>query len=78
MHRLDGQLARDGVRVARSTLGNWLTGAADLLDPLYQLKHQRQLLSRVIHGGDATVKLRLPGAERRESAPPFTITAIRR
>lgn len=68
LHRLAGQLARSGVQVARSTLGDWLTGAADLLDPLYRLMHQRLLLSRVIHGDDTTVKLRLPGAERSRTA----------
>ena len=34
LHRLAGQLARSGVRIARSTLGDWLAGAAELLDPL--------------------------------------------
>src|SRR5436190_537253 len=50
LHRLAGQLARSGVKVARSTLGDWLAGAADLLNPLYLLMHRRLLLSRVIHG----------------------------
>src|SRR5262249_48186164 len=51
-----------------STLGDWLAGAADLLDPLYQLLHQRLLLSRVIHGDDTGVKLRVAGAERTSKA----------
>ena len=57
LHRLAGQLARSGVKVARSTLGDWLAGAAGLLTPLYQLMHRRLLLSRVIHGDDTGVKL---------------------
>src|SRR5206468_3143085 len=64
LHRLAGQLARSGVHVARSTLGDWLSGAADLLDPLYQLMHKRLLLSRVIHGDDTPVKLRVAGAKK--------------
>jgi transposase len=52
LHRLAGQLARSGVAVARSTLGDWLAGAADLLKPLYGLMHQRLLLCRVLHGDD--------------------------
>ena len=32
VHRLAGQLARSGVTIARSTLGDWLAQAADLLD----------------------------------------------
>ena len=68
LHRLAGQLARSGLAIARSTLGDWLTGAADLLDPLYQLMHRRLLHSRVIHGDDTSVKLRLAGADRTRKA----------
>jgi transposase len=68
LHRLAGQLGRSGVTVARSTLGDWLAGAAALLDPLYQLMHQRLLLARVVHGDDTTVKLRVPGADRTRKA----------
>jgi transposase len=68
LHRLAGQLARSGVTIARSTLGDWLTGAADLLEPLYGLMHRRLLLSRVIHGDDTSVKLRVAGADRTRKA----------
>jgi transposase len=68
LHRLSGQLGRCGVRVARSTLGDWLAGAAALLDPVYQLMHRRLLLSRVVHGDDTFVKLRVPGADRARKA----------
>jgi transposase len=39
VHRLAGQLSRSGVAVARSTLGDWLAQAAELLNPLVQLMH---------------------------------------
>jgi transposase len=68
LHRLAGQLARSGVTVSRSTLGDWLAAAADLFDPLYQVMHQRLLLSRVIHGDDTTVKLRVLGKEKTHKA----------
>jgi transposase len=68
LHRLAGQLARSGVSVARTTLGDWLRQAADLLEPLYLLMHQRLLQSRVIHGDDTSVKLRVAGAERTSKA----------
>jgi transposase len=68
LHRLVGQVARSGVAVARATLGDWLARAADLLTPLYLLMHQRLLLSRVIHGDDTTVKLRVEGADRTRKA----------
>jgi transposase len=64
LNRLTGQLQHGGVAVARSTLGDWLAAAADLFDPLYQLMHSRLLLSRVIHGDDTMVKLRVVGAEK--------------
>jgi transposase len=68
LHRLAGQLARSAVRIARATLGDWLRQAADLLEPLYLLMHQRLLLSRVIHGDDTSVKLRVEGAQRTTKA----------
>jgi transposase len=68
LHRPAGQLARSGVRVARSTLGGWLRQAADLLAPLVALMHERVLLSRVIHGDDTGVKLRVKGADKAKKA----------
>jgi transposase len=68
LHRLAGQLARSGVEVARSTLGDWLAQAAHLLDPLYQLLHQRVLQSRVLHSDDTGVKLRVRGVDRTRKA----------
>lgn len=68
LHRLAGQLARGGVTIARATLGDWLRQAADLLEPLSLLMHERLLLSRVIHGDDTSVKLRLKGVPRTSKA----------
>ena len=68
VHRLAGQLARSGVTIADSTLGSWLSGASELLRPLYDAMHKRLLLSRVIHGDDTGVKLRVPGCNRTKKA----------
>ena len=69
LHRLAGQLARSGgVVIARSTLGDWLAAAADLLSPLYLLMRQRLLHSRVIHSDDTKVKLRVLGASQTKKA----------
>lgn len=68
LHRLAGQLARSGVEIARSTLGDWMASAADLLLPLYHLMQQRVLLSRVIHSDDTKVKLRVAGAKATKKA----------
>jgi transposase len=72
VHRLAGQLARSGVTIASSTLGDWLLGASELLTPLYELMHTRLLLSRVIHGDDTGVKLRVPGSGRTTKAHLWT------
>ena len=64
LHRQAGQLARSGVRIARSTLGGRMSQAAGLLRPLFLLMHQRLLLSRVVHTDDTGVKLRVEGADR--------------
>jgi transposase len=66
--RLAGQLARSGVVIARSTLGDWLACAADLLGPLVQLMRQRLLASRVIHSDDTKVKLRVAGLSQTKKA----------
>jgi len=64
VHRLAAQLSRSGVAVARSTLGDWLAQAVQLLDPLVALMHTRLLQSRVIHADDTHVKLRVAGQDR--------------
>jgi len=61
LNRLAGQLGRSGVHIARSTLGDWLTAATHLLEPLVLLMQQRLLHSRVIHSDDTNVKLRVVG-----------------
>lgn len=68
LHRLAGQLARAGVGIAGSTLGDWVAAAADLLGPLCRLMHRRLLRSRVLHGDDTGVKLRVPGAPKTRKA----------
>jgi transposase len=68
LSRLAGQLARSGVAVARSTLGDWMAAAAAMLMPLYQLMHRRVLLSRVIHSDDTKVKLRVVAAKATSKA----------
>jgi transposase len=72
IHRLAGQLARSGVALAPSTLGGWLAAAANLLGPLYLLMKQRVLFSRVIHGDDTPVKLRVAGAKKTKKAHLWT------
>ena len=55
LHRLEGIVARSGVRLSRSTLCDWMASAAALLGPLVALMRDRILLSRVIHSDDTSV-----------------------
>jgi transposase len=55
LHRLEGIVARSGVRLSRSTLCDWMASAAALLGPLVALLRARLLLSRVIHTDDTPV-----------------------
>ena len=72
LHRLAGQLARSGVVIARSTLGDWLAQAAVLLSPLVGLMQEMILLSRLIHSDDTSVKLRVAGASKTSKAHLWT------
>jgi transposase len=55
LHRLEGIVARSGVRLSRSTLCDWMASAASLLGPLVALMRARVLRSRVIHSDDTAV-----------------------
>jgi transposase len=55
LHRLEGIVARSGVRLSRSTLCDWMASAAALLGPLVALMRERLLLSRVVHSDDTSV-----------------------
>jgi transposase len=72
LHRLAGQLARSGVELSCSTLGDWMAAAAKLLGPVYLLMQKQLLLSRVIHSDDTPVKLRVPGLNKTKKAHLWT------
>jgi transposase len=61
LHRLAGIVARSGVRVAASTLGDWVRQAAGLLTPLCHLMHRRVLTSPALWSDDTRVRYRVPG-----------------
>jgi transposase len=83
LHRQVGVIARAGVAVAESTLGDWVRRSADLLKPLYDLMHRRVLLSRVIWTDDTRGRYAVPGRDTMPSghfwvavgdaAAPFTV-----
>jgi transposase len=55
LHRLEGIVARSGVRLSRSTLCDWMASAAALVGPLVALMRARLLLSRAVHTDDTSV-----------------------
>jgi transposase len=64
LHRLEGIVARSGVRLSRSTLCDWMAAAAVLVGPLVALFRERLLQSRAIHSDDTPVPYRQVGQER--------------
>jgi transposase len=56
-YRLEDILSRNGVDIRRSTIYDWLSAVADLVDPLVNVMRQRVLQSKVIHTDDTQVKL---------------------
>src|SRR5262249_40443783 len=83
LQRLVGAIARGGVTVAESTLGDWVRQAASLLKPLHRLMHRRVLLSRVIWTDDTRSRYAVPGRDTMpnghfwvaigDASAPFTV-----
>ncbi len=58
LYRQERRLERQGVEITRSTLCDWMGGAARMLEPLYDLMKTLILLCGTIHTDDTSVKLR--------------------
>ena len=58
LHRQERRLARQGVELSRSTLCDWMAGAAKTLEPLYALMKTLILLCGTVHTDDTPVKVR--------------------
>jgi transposase len=58
LNRQEHRLARQGVKLSRSTLCDWMASAAKTLEPLYDLMKTLILLCGTIHTDDTPVKLR--------------------
>lgn len=56
-YRQEDIFARHKIDIRRSTIYDWLAGAADLSLPLYSLMKSRVLASKVVHTDDTQVKL---------------------
>jgi len=58
LYRQERRLARAGVELSRSTLCDWMAGAAKVLEPLYDLMKTLILLCKTIHTDDTSVNVR--------------------
>lgn len=58
LHRLERIFARQGVKIPRQTMCDWVMACADLLQPIYQTMIGEVLASRVVHTDDTPVKVR--------------------
>jgi transposase len=63
LYRQEQRYARQGVELSRSTLGGWLTEAADVLTPLYLLLKARVLAAKIVHTDDTPIPVQDPDRE---------------
>ena len=58
LYRQERRLARAGVELSRSTLCDWMAGAAKILEPLYKLMKSLIVSCGTIHTDDTSVNVR--------------------
>ena len=63
LYRQEDIFVRHGLHIARSTLCDWVSAAAELLEPLYKLQRKRVIQSPVMWTDDTTVKVLVGGEE---------------
>lgn len=83
LSRLEGIIARSGVKVSENTLGDWIRQAATLLKPLRDLMHKRVVSSGAIWTDDTRSRYAQPGRDTMpnghfwvaigDAAAPFTV-----
>ena len=72
LYRQEDIFVRHGLHIARSTLCDWVSAAAELLKPLYQLQRQRVIQSSVMWTDDTPVKVMVGGEEGSHQARFWT------
>jgi transposase len=55
LYRQEGMFEREGVRLSRSTMGDWMGRCAELVTPLYNLMKEQVLSSKVMQTDDIPV-----------------------
>jgi len=57
LYRMEDIFRREGVKISRSTMCDWMAQSAGILQPLYDLMKKRTLASKVLHTDDTPVKV---------------------
>ena len=57
LYRMEDIFSRNGVKISRSTMCDWMAQSAQVVKPLYDLMKKRVLESKVIHTDDTPVKV---------------------
>lgn len=63
LYRQEDMFVRHGLHIPRSTLCDWVSAAAELLEPLYQLQRERVMQSSVLWTDDTPVKVLVGGEQ---------------
>jgi transposase len=61
LHRLEERFEREGIHVARSTMGDWIGQAADLLRPITDAMAKAALSAHRIHTDDTGIPIQAAG-----------------
>ena len=58
LYRLEQEFDRQGLKLSRQTMSNWLLKATeDWLQPIYDVLHQRLCQEKVLHGDETTLQV---------------------
>jgi hypothetical protein len=58
LYRLEQEFNRQGLKLSRQTMSNWLLHASDRwLQPIYEVLHQQLRQEKVLHGDETTLQV---------------------
>jgi len=58
LYRLEQEFNREGLRLSRQTMANWILNASDTwLRPIYDVLHQKLFQETVLHGDETTLQV---------------------
>lgn len=72
LHRQEGILQRQGVRLSRKTMCDWMQQCAELISPLFERMKQRVLSSKVLQTDDTPVAVLDPALPRTRTGRIWT------